>query len=731
MEGLCALVLGTGPIKTEDDMQKIGNTLRRGVAMLSGVAMVGALGLVVAPAANAAGTCEAKDTSWISDNSLENLQKCITNANDPNASGDYVITLGQTIEGDDYPAAGEFNDTPITNPNVNVIIDGGASKYELKWFHFTVTGGASLTLRNTKVNDSLDLADNIYSSEIPVYVGSDDATKPSKFTLGESAALDATGGKSGTRAIGVVAGNNAVVNLNSAGEPGTTAAIRSTSASVLTRNDSNPVFEDVTPGQVSNTTINITAGDIVNGGSQDDGYYAINSWGADVNVSGASTRVQEVYVKDATYTQTSGTVWPNLDNSYGNLTTVSSTKYPLSLDGNAQAYVTGGELTGNYKNNEQVQQGKAVLLRSAEAKFNVRPDNAITLGGYDMAGSATGSDNAPGKTAAAGSGFAAPVKAQNSSVFESRYTETNFSNEYANAELRSFPANAGESQGTSFSLVDEAERGTSSDAKALSDSNFYVPTTGNDRAPYVTAPLSPIHDAQFTYTVWAAQNKDLVATLNNLPPQFYVYGQTGYVPAYYDWYKGSEQAKGTAPAQDNGDDRLFAGWYQDDTLVAALNDPASDTYPFSYFVSKDTQNVFVQRTADFNGTFTLRFLFGVPKSLAAIDKMQFAVNLKDGNTNYKLNPVVNVFRQVASGAASESENLGPAAFARKFGTSLGDAEYFVVGYITGIPSSLANAEVSIAPAWVTADGTNVSRGETQATAIPAEAYKDQQVQYTE
>lgn len=685
-------------------MQKTQH-MTKGIAALAGVAMIGALGLVTVPAATAAGTCQVNDGKW------STFVACVNGAN----AGSY-----STIELADDVTAG--TDGGLFDPSSyesltfssHVTIEGNG--HTIQYVHFIVNNGGDLTLKNTAIDDSVSIASD---SEIPVYVSN------GTFTLGEGSSLDATGGSTGTRAIGIVAGDNAVVNLNSAGQPGTTAAVRSSSASVLTRNDSGSVFSDLIPGQVSNTTINITAGDIVNGHSQDNETYAINSWGADVNVSGTA-RVQEVYIEDANYTQTSGTVWPNLDNSYGNLTTVSSTKYPLTLDGNAQAYVTGGELTGNYKNDAQ-QQGKAVLLRSANATFNVRPDSEITLGGYDAAGSSQNIEAKAGVKVPANSGFAAPVQREHGASFTSTYSDTKLSQSYANAELRSFPANAGESQGASFSLVDEAKRGTSSDAKALSESTFRVGGTSS----YVTAPLSPIHGAQFIYTVWTAQNEDLVATLDNLPAQLYVYGKTGYVPAYYDWYKGSEQAKGTAPTQDANDDRLFAGWYQDDTLVAALNDPASDTYPFSYFVSKDTQNVFVQRTADFNGTFTLRFLFGVPKSLAAIDKMQFDVNLKDGNTNYKLKPVANVFKQVAFREASKSENLGPAAFAQKLGTSLGDAEYFVVGYITGIPSSLANAEVSIAPAWVTADGTNVSRGETQATAIQAEAYKDQQVQYTE
>ena len=207
--------------------------------------------------------------------------------------------------------------------------------------------------------------------------------------------------------------------------------------------------------------------------------------------------------------------------------------------------------------------------------------------------------------------------------------------------------------------------------------------------------------------------------------QLYVYGKLGYVPAYYDWYQGSEQTKGTAPTQDANDDRLFAGWYSGDQLATAVTDPTTQNYPFGYFVSKDTQNVFVERTASTNGKFTLRFLFGVPKSLDAIDKLNFTVKLTGGNKTYTLTPQAYLYRRVNVNGTS----YVPTAFAQELNTSFGDAEYFVTGYVTGVPDRLANATVTVAPAWTTGDGTAVSRGETTATALPTEALVNQQVQF--
>lgn len=688
-------------------MQKIGNTLRRGVAMLSGVAMVGALGLVVAPAATAAGTCQVNDGKW------STFTACVNGAN----AGSY-----STIELADDVTAG--TDGGLFDPSSyesltfssHVTIEGNG--HTIYYVHFVVNNGGDLTLKNTAIDDSVSIASD---SEIPVYVSN------GTFTLGEGSSLDATGGSNGTRAIGIVAGDNAVVNLNSAGQPGTTAAVRSSSASVLTRNDSGSVFSDLIPGQVSNTTINITAGDIVNGHSQDNETYAINSWGADVNVSG-SARVQEVYIRDANYTQTGGRVWPNMDNVYGDWITQSSAQYPLSLDGSAQAFVSGGTLTGNY-NSDQGQQGKAVLVRSANAKFNVRPDAQIELGGYDESAKNVGAAPAvPGTSVPQGSGFSAPVQNQHLSSFSAQYTDTKLSQLYDNAQLRSFNASEGESGSTSFSFADEVKRGN--DSVALDNPEFKAFSDGHKQ---LDADLSPTHAAQFVYAVWTVSNEDLVAAVDGGQQQMFVYGTPGYVPAYYDWYKGSEQAKGVAPAQANGDDRLFAGWYQDDTLAAVQSDPTAVRYPFGHFVGNNTQNVFVQRSAaTANGKFSLRILYGAPKD--AMSKYVFKVKFVHGETQKEFNVTTTALYGEATTGAKDTDAhqlLTPAELAQQLGVSVDDAQSFTGGYINNIPGAWADATIEVTPAWVTMDGTSISRGTTKVITVPQTANETEFVPFTD
>lgn len=678
-------------------MQKTQH-MTKGIAALAGVAMIGALGLVTVPAANAAGTCQVSDGKW------STFVACVNGAN----AGSY-----STIElADDVTAGtdGGWLDSSSYEPltfSSRVTIEGNG--HTIYYVHFVVNNGGDLTLKNTAIDDSVS---TIWNSEIPVYVSN------GKFTLGEGSSLNATGGTSGTRAIGIVAGDNAVVNLNSAGNPGTTAAIRSSSASVLTKKNADSVLTDFTPDKVSNTTINITAGDIVNGHSQNDGTYAINSWGADVNVSGAKTRVQEVYIKDANYTQTGGRVWPNMDNVYGDWITKSSAQYPLSLDGSAQAFVSGGTLTGNY-NSDQGQQGKAVLVRSANAKFNVRPDAQIELGGYDESAKNVGAAPAvPGTSVPQGSGFSAPVQNQHLSSFSAQYTDTKLSQVYDNAQLRSFNASEGESGSTSFSFADEVKRGN--DSVVLDNPEFKAFSDGHKQ---LDADLSPTHAAQFVYAVWTVSNEDLVAAVDGGQQQMFVYGTPGYVPAYYDWYKGSEQAKGVAPAQANGDDRLFAGWYQDDTLAAAQSDPTDVTYPFGHFVGNDTQNVFVQRSAAAaNGKFSLRILYGAPKD--TMSKYVFKVKFVDGETQKEFTVETSTLYGKAETGTKGSDAhqlLTPAELAQQLGVSVDEAQNFTGGYINNIPGTWADATIEVTPAWVTTDGTSISRGATNVVALPEKA----------
>lgn len=703
-----------------------GNTWKKALAVLSGVAMIGTVGAVVAPA-NAAEntTCQVSDTSGLfeSDNSYENFTKCLERYRGA-TSGTYTIQLlNKVTANDNYPDSdSNFKSTEINNANVPLTIEGNGDVQDLQYFHFAVTGGANLTLSNVKVDDALALWSD-YSSEIPVFVGSSDASKPSTFTLTNGASLLTDNGEG--RGYAIVAGSNSVVNLNSAAEPGTTPAVRGSSAAVVTSNDSSAtITKDVASEPVTNATININAGDIVNENSQNDATYAVNVNGADVNVSGTA-RVQEVYVNNGTFTQNGGRVWPNLDNVYGWVGSYSSIQYPLSLDGTAQAFVSGGTLTGNY-NTEQGQQGKAVLLRNANAKFNVRADGRVELGGYDESAKNSGAaDPVTGTVVNKGAGFAAPT--QNGAGFAADYTSTGLSNSINGSELRAFPAQDGEGNGTTFDLKSEAARGTAQDAALLTNS-----TVVDEKQ--VTADYSPLHGAQFVYAVGALQNEEVVASTDaSIAHQVYVYGQPTFVGSYnyYDGSNGNPAIGNDFPkASANG---LFAGWYDKDTTNAdakAVKDFPSNNpkYPFGYFVKSDTQNVLVQRNAGNGKTFTLRFLYGVPKA-DALTNYDFTVKLTNSDgTSYKFPLKSNVYYSTASFIEDGVDNHKTPA---QSGFNLGDAQYFAAGYIYGVPEAWKNATVTVTPQWTTADGTEVSRGTTNDAALPTTANDNQQVAFTE
>lgn len=702
-----------------------GNTWKKALAVLSGVAMIGTVGAVVAPA-NAAEntTCEVESSLFKS--AYDGFKTCLE-AYQGAASGTYTILLKDSVKNtDDYPTLADFKATEINNPNVPLTIDGETEGLELQYFHFTVTNGASLTLSNVQVND--DLTDYpTYSSEIPVFVGSNDATKPSAFTLTNGASLLANGGKTTTRAIGLVAGSNSVVNLNSAPAEGT-AAVRGSSAAIVTSNDSSNVFTDdpLTAEAVTNTTINITEGDIVNENSQNDGVYAVNVNGADVNVSGTA-RVQEVYVNNGTFTQKGGRVWPNLDNVYGWFGSDSSVQYPLSLDGTAQAFVSGGILTGNYKE-DRGQKGKAVLLRSANAKFNVRADDRVELGGYDETAKNFGAADYPvtGTVVKQGTGFAAPT--QNGAGFAADYTDTGLSKTIIDTELRAFPAQDGEGKDTTFDLKSEAARGAAQDAASLAGT--MVENNNKVRADY-----SPLHGAQFVYAVRAFQDQDsyVASTDGSIARQVYVYGTPAYVGSYnyYDGSNGNPATDANFPkASANG---LFAGWYDKDITnvdAKAVKDfPTNNPeYPFGYFVSNDTQNVLVQRDAGNGKTFTLRFLYGVPKA-DALTNYDFTVKLTNTDgTSYTFPLKSTVYYSTASFIENGVDNHKTPA---QSGFNLGDAQYFAAGYIYGVPEAWKNATVTVTPQWTTADGTEVSRGTTNDAALPTTANDNQQVAFAE
>lgn len=683
-----------------------GNTWKKALAVLSGVAMIGAVGAVVAPA-NAAGvTCEADD--WTS------FEGCVNQANAGtvgliNVVNDLAHTSWNHPQGE-YSTLNVYSD---------VTIQGNG--HTISYVHFNVQQGADLTLEDTHIYDNA--GSDLYHAEIPVFVGGGTADNPSTLNLNGQSSLRADNGSG--RAYGIVAGSNSVVNLNSTPAQGT-AAVRGSSAAVITLNNSDAEIDEHQPAEaVTNATINISAGDIVNENSQDDGVFAVNVNGADVNVTGTA-RVQEVYVKDGTFNQTGGQVWPNLDNVYGWVGSESSIQYPLVLDGTAQAFVSGGDLTGNYKD-DQSGKGRAVLLRSADAKFNVRADAEVKLGGYDESAKNSGAaERVPGTTVTAGTGFAAPT--QNGAGFSADYTSTGLSNSIDGSELRAFPAQDGEDKDTTFDLKSEATRGTAQNAASLTNS-----TVKDEKK--VTADYSPLHGAQFVYAVGALQDEDskIVTSTDasSIAHQVYVYGQPTFVGSYnyYDGTTGNPANGNDFPkVSANG---LFAGWYDTEKLTTPVTTFPSNApkYPFGYFVSNDTQNVLVQRNAGNGKTFTIRVLYGVPKA-DALTNYDFTVNLTNTDgTSYNFPLESTVYYSTATfGATDEVANRKTPS---QSGFNLGDAQYFAAGYIYGVPEAWKNATVTVTPQWTTADGTEVSRGATTAVALPTTANDNQQVAYAE
>lgn len=126
-------------------------------------------------------TCEVEGTSsWLApSDSYKNFGNCLKLYQEA-TSGTFTILLKDSAKSDDnYPTFADFKATEINNPNVPLTIEGETDGLELQYFHFTLTKGTSLY---------------------------------------------ANGGKSTTRAIGLVAGGNSVVNLNSTPAEGTAVA---------------------------------------------------------------------------------------------------------------------------------------------------------------------------------------------------------------------------------------------------------------------------------------------------------------------------------------------------------------------------------------------------------------------------------------------------------------------------------------------------------------------------
>lgn len=305
-------------------MQNIQQFAKKGLTALIGVAMLGALGLAVVPTANAASTCEADN--WSS------LEGCLNQSNA--GSVDTINVINDIADTGFGHPSGQYSNLNVTN-TVTIMGNGHTVSYA----HFHVTGG-TFTLDNLKVNDGIENWPT-YASEIPVSITG------ATLNLTNGSGLYTNGGVG--RAIGILVGDNSTLNLQSAGADwgsnyGGTQAIRAASGAIVTNNSKigETSFDDsvaATVERVSNVKINITDGVYVNENSgTDNDTYAVNTWGADVTVGG-SARVQEVYVKDGTYTQTAGEITPDIDSS-----SVKSGNASLTLDGSAKAYIEGGTL---------------------------------------------------------------------------------------------------------------------------------------------------------------------------------------------------------------------------------------------------------------------------------------------------------------------------------------------------------------------------------------------------
>lgn len=668
-----------------------GNTWKKALAVLSGVAMIGTVGAVVAPA-NAAENKPCEAGNW------DSFEQCLNQSN--NGTVNKINVVNDLAHTSWTHLQGEYSTLNVTR---NVTIYGNG--HTISYVHFVVDKGADLTLEDTHIYDNA--GSDAYHAEIPVFVGNGTADDPSTFNLnGQSSLLTDNG--SG-RAYAIVAGNNSVVNLNSTlAQDGTAAAVCGSSAAVVTLDDSgDEINEHQSAGHVTNATINITAGDIVNENSQDAGVFAVNVNGADVNVSGKA-RVQEVYVKDGTFTQTGGRVWPNLDNEYDWFGSYSSNQYPLVLDGTAQAFVSGGTLTGNYK----ADQGKAVQLLSANAKFNVRADERVELGGYDERAKNFGAANpVTGTVVKKGTGFAAPTQnaagfaapTQNPAGFAAGYTDTGLSKTINDSELRAFPAQDGEGKDTTFDLKSEAARGTAQGAASLTNRTVV-------EEKQVTADYSPLHGAQFVYAVGALQNEEVVASIDGIARQVYVYGQPTFVGSY-NYYDGTTRNPATdanfRKASANG---LFAGWYDSEKLATPVTAFPSNNakYPFGYFVSNDTQNVFVQRTKSVNGKFTIRILSSTPN--AHFNGFDFVDVRLTSATNFAQSKELTIPANKLYRTANVRSFTGKAETPQEYNESGEDAQYWSAAFITNVPDDWADSYISVTPRWTTLDGTQVTRG---------------------
>lgn len=661
-------------------MQNIQKLAKKGIASLIGAAMLGALGLAVVPTANAASTCEADN--WAS------LEGCLNQSNAGSVDTINVIDdIANTGWG--HPS-GEYTNLNVTN-TVTIMGNG----HTISYVHFHVTGG-TFTLDNLKVNDGIENWPT-YDSEIPVSITG------ATLNLTNGSGLYTNGGVG--RAIGILVGNNSTLNLQSAGADwgsnyGGTQAIRAASGAIVTNNSKigETSFDDsvaATVERVSNVKINITDGVYVNENSgTDNDTYAVNTWGADVTVGG-NARVQEVYVKDGTYTQTAGQVTPDIDNS-----SIASGNASLTLDGSAKAYIEGGTLrTADLNSGAR----KSIHLLSADAKAYLRPQDPAT-----------------------------PIVFGNGEVYGFKATEfqtpTNekpyaFTTEYGHAnlgsltedpnkpELRVFSGDVSSAESLAGQVANDANAQNVNNMSGQSASSLVVPNTNK-----LGGSTSSVRKDLVVYAKITFNDGKFVSAADGVTPTATLYGAPG-AKNTYTYYDSSNNSGWTNPAglpyngdltkpTDNG---LFAGWYRDDKLEEPLTNFTGDPrFPFGYFVSKETQNVFVQRSAvNENGKFAIRVYSAVPN--AHFNGFAFVnLTLYDPTQSLSKKFVVRTttLYKTAPVNGSGTDALTPA----DYGKSGSDAKYWAVGTLTSIPGEWADSQVDVTPQWTTLDGTSVSRG---------------------
>lgn len=707
---------------------------RKGIAALLGVAMAFTVGGGLSSSANAADATDAAAATTTTVSSWDGFADAVKNAN---ANGGGTIELTQDIQAEEK---GLFGATKLAYQTVTVTSDVTVTtpdKFDratLKDVHFDVADGGKLTLNNIIVDD--DTADNglstglVPEAEIPVTVGSATGSNAtSTLVLGANASVSTNNGEGLGAAIVVGSYADVVINGTSDDKNGNNllATVRGSDAAIITSTQlgekSDSSAAEAVSAPVTNASITLNSGDIVNENSQSTGSYAINTNGANVTINGGNT--QEVRIQNGAFAQTGGLVWPNLDDQYSSILSTNSAagydwfgsmKYPLTLGEGAHAYITGGTITGNYTKRELLggltgilsevllkqalaklsallelgaKEGVAVNLESADATVNIRPDSDIVLGGYNsksnpFTGFVTG--EADGTSFAAGKGFAAPAVNANGQQYASAYA--NLSVDAADNSVENVAALQYATANGDATLQNEAS------AKSTALANRTFSSANGVRSVSGTYPQA-VDGAHWVFAT----------TTFTAPTLVYVNGKAS-DPASSD-PAGTVHLYGPATTQQS-DKGLFAGYYDSAFKSAFKSGDNYATSDYKYYVSKDTQNVFVQRSAgnpNNQNRFTIRLLSAMPNS--NFKNFVFKVTLsKDGqgSKTFTLYPKTVYQLSNPNGINQPSKSQTP----QQFGQSGSDALYWAAGFIQGVPSTWDGATVTVTPAWVTMEQTRVT-----------------------